>query len=125
MTQAPKITHAVDVDGTPIVKVEMSNRPGWFALVNLIDFEDLLLGGVTLPWFVNRNGSGLEYVRFTRNGVAGRLASVAPRIMRPGKGWIVTYRNGDRLDLRRRNLEVTRGNAKGATVRGDQMALAA
>ena len=44
---------------------------------------------------------------------------------RPGKGWIVTYRNGDRLDLRRRNLEVTRGNAKGATVRGEQMALAA
>ena len=50
---------------------------------------------------------------------------MAPHIMRPGKGWIVTYRNGDRLDLRRRNLEVTRGNAKGATVRADQMALAA
>lgn len=125
MTQAPKITHAVDVDGTPIVKVEMSNRPGWFALVDLIDFEDLLLGGVTLPWFVNRNGSGLEYVRFTRNGVAGRLASVAPHIMRPGKGQIVTYRNGNRLDLRRRNLEIARGNAKGATMRSQRLALAA
>jgi hypothetical protein len=125
MTQAPKITHAVDVDGTPIVKVEMSNRPGWFALVNLIDFEDLLLGGVTLPWFVNRNGSGLEYVRYGRRDVAGKLASVAPRIMRPGKGFVVSYRNGDRLDLRRRNLEVTRGNAKGATVRAERMPLAA
>jgi hypothetical protein len=125
MTHAPKIIHAVDVDGTPIVKVEMSNRPGWFALVDLIDFEDLLLGGVTLPWFVNENGGGLEYVRFTRKDVAGRLASVAPRIMRPAKGWIVSYRNGNRLDLRRRNLEVTRGNAKGATVRTERMALAA
>jgi hypothetical protein len=125
MTHAPKITHAVDVDGTPIVKVEMSNRPGWVAVVDLIDFEDLLLGGATLPWFVNRNSSGLEYVRFTFSCVAGRLASVAPRIMRPGKGKVVTYRNGNRLDLRRRNLEVTRGNAKGATLRAERLPLAA
>lgn len=125
MKHAPKIVHALDVDGTPIVKVEMSNRPGWFALVDLIDFEDLLLGGVTLPWFVNSNGRGLEYVRYGRTDVAGKLASVAPRIMRPAKGFIVSYRNGDRLDLRRRNLEVTRGNARGATLRAKPMALAA
>lgn len=125
MMHAPKIIHSIDIDGTPIVQVEMTNRPGWFAIVDRIDFEDLILRGVPLRWFVNRSGAGNEYVRFGRSDVAGKLGSIAPLIMRPGKGRIVTYRNGNRLDLRRRNLQVASGNAKGARAPIERMQLAA
>lgn len=125
MMHAPKIIHSTDIDGTPIVQVEMTNRPGWFAIVDRIDFEDLLLRGVSRRWFVNCNGRGQEYVRFGRSDVPGKLGSIAPLIMRPGQGLIVTYRNGNRLDLRRRNLVLASGNANGARAPIERMQLAA
>lgn len=58
--------------------------------------------GVRGRWFLNHNGFGKLYVR-ARCG--GNTVMVARMLTGAGKGEVVSYRNGDPLDLRTENLE--------------------
>ena len=111
MTKQPKRqpTFTTDNDGLPIVIVPLAN--GRAATVDLADWEDLLCAGLTPQWTLNDSGNGFAYVR-----AQGRenLVVIARVITGAGRREIVRHRNGDHLDLRRRNLCVmSGGRAKG------------
>lgn len=99
-----------DFPGT--VRVELTNRPGQFALIDRADFEQWTAEGRSTRWLLNGAG-GYEYVRVHDPEWAGGLVSVARLLLRAKDGRIVKYANGDRLDLRRSNLWMTDGYAPG------------
>lgn len=111
----PRVLQGVAADGGKIVKVEMSNRQGTFVTVDADDYVALVAEGLPTRWFLNRAGSGHDYVRFAPGRFAGKLETVARRIVRSRPGRIVRYVDGDRLNLRRSNLYLIPGNARGQT----------
>lgn len=112
----PRIINAAAADGCPIVRIEIARRPGVFATVDAADYEAWVAAGLSVRWNLNRNGSGTYRVCFSRRDVRGRNASVARQLLDPGFGRIVRYRDRDCLNLRRGNLEVTNGTARGQTL---------
>jgi len=113
--RTPRIVHKLDHDGAPVVLVEMSNRPGRFATLDLHDWEEWSATR-SARLFLNDNGHGHYYVRATSDAVKGSLVSVARELVSPGRGRIVGYRDENRFNLRRRNLFVQWGYAKGQTL---------
>lgn len=113
----PRILFTTGPEGAPVVKVELTNRPGLFATLDREDFDNLISWGFPRRWFLNPSGTGHAYVRFAPGRFKGSNETVARTLMQPGKGVIVTYRNGDRLDLRRANLLLRHGRAAGQTWR--------
>jgi len=110
----PRVKLAADADGRAIAQVELANRPGVYALIDADDLTALQDAGLSPRWHLNSNRAGGEgYVRFFLPGVANSKLTVARAVMRAGLGEAVRYRNGNRLDLRRRNLylETARGRA--------------
>lgn len=78
------------------------------------DFDGLVEAGVSTQWTLNRNKvDGVGYVRCCVKGEGKKLFTVARLIMRPGPGEVVKYLSGDRTDLRRSNLYLCGGRAKG------------
>ena len=105
--QAPSVAYATDSEGRSIVRVPMSNQPGQFATVEREDFEYLESIGVRLPWYLNANcKGGLSYVRTLVSGIAGNNLNVARLLLRADKNHVVTYRDGNRLNLTRGNLRM-------------------
>jgi hypothetical protein len=108
MTNQPKRlpTYTRDADGDPIAVVPLAR--GGDAIVDADVLEDLLQRGVTLNWTFNLSGGGeFAYVR-TRTA-SRNLVTVAREVIGARPREIVRYRNGDRRDLRRRNLYVSSG----------------
>jgi len=105
----------VDTDGAPIVLVPLANhdRP---AKLLAEDFDRLVAQGLPLAWTLNQATGGNAYVRCATSAVVGRLVTVARLILRVGRGRVVKYRDGDRLNLRRDNLWATNGPAKHRTI---------
>jgi len=104
----------VDRDGAEIVLVPLANHHLPAKLL-ADDFDRLVSDGVSLAWTFNDNGSGYGYVRTYSGAVAGKLTSIARLIVNAGRGKVVKYRDGDRLNLRRDNLWIARGPARGQT----------
>lgn len=111
----PKIIRTVDRDGRAIVRVEISNKRGIFVTMDAADYDDWIVSGRSTRFFLNRNGplTGTYRVIYSEPSVAGKKAGVAREIMQPGRGRVVHYRDQDRLNLRRSNLLVELGRAKG------------
>jgi hypothetical protein len=111
MTKKPKRlpTYSLDEDGQPIAVVPLAR--GGSATIDAHDLEELLQRGITLNWTLNLSGGDYAYVRAQ---TPNNLVSVARLVTGAGPGNAVKYRNGERRDLRRRNLYVTSGGRKKA-----------
>lgn len=116
----PRVLRGRDDFGRPIVRQELSNRPGVFAVVDEADYQRLTERGISTTWILNSNGQGQHYVRCYLPSVAGALGQVARIILEPGNGRRVRYANSDRLDLRRCNIRVEDGYAPGQTATVDE-----
>ncbi len=99
--------------GQPIVFVPLANhsRP---ARIDAKDFEMLLAEGYSDQWNFNQVGQGYGYVRCKDGKIKGGLSTVARLVLGTGQKHVVHYRDGDRLNLCRSNLYITKGNARGA-----------
>ena len=104
-----------------LVRVEMTNRPGVFAIVDRDDFTTWTDQGHSTRWFFNGTGQH-KYVRTYDPECAGGTVSVVRLMFQPAQGRIVRYRNGNRLDLRRENIIVTGGYSTGRSP-ADELAL--
>lgn len=80
---------------------------GAAAILDRPDYEQFVQDGVTLNWYMTRDRHGNEYVTFF-DRQHRNIVTVSRRIMRAGRGEVISYYNGNRLDLRRANLR--RGN---------------
>ena len=97
-------TFTTDSDGDPIAIMPLAQ--GEPATVDADVLDELVRQGVTLNWTWNLSGDGYGYVR--AEGPVN-LVTIARVIMKPPLGFIVRYRNGNRRDLRRKNLYLERG----------------
>lgn len=100
-----------------IVQIPLANAPGRFATLDTDDFDRLRAAGISDQWFLNSDGHGNAYVRVamrTKGRLAplGRLVSVSRLIVRAPPGRVVKHRDGDRTNLRRRNLTMKEGYAR-------------
>ena len=89
-------------DGASVVDLELSNRPGVFAVMDLSDAEAWIAGGLSTAFSTYGNGSGKSYVRYY--DARRRAYLPVARVLLPAATRAVRYRDGDTLDLRRRNL---------------------
>ncbi|SHG33119.1 hypothetical protein SAMN02745157_4035 [Kaistia soli DSM 19436] len=108
------VIHTTDTDGRPIVLVPLSS--GARAKLFPRHYERLQRMGIGRNWFLNDNGQGLAYVRAKVPTALGwgNNAQVARLIACPSKrGASVSYRDGDRLNLRLDNLQVTASKGRG------------
>lgn len=103
-----KVRFTTDQDGKHIVLVPLANQSTPAKLL-LEDFKTIIDAGYTSQWTANSDGKGHAYVRCGVSNVRGQLATVARLIMDPPFGYRVTYRDGDRLNLRRDNLKLEKG----------------
>ncbi len=110
------VIHTRDTDGRPIVLVPLAN--GARAKLFPRHHERLQRMGIGPNWFLNDNGQGIAYVRVKVPTALGwgNNAQIARLIACPSKrGASVSYRDGDRLNLRLDNLHVagSKGRGKG------------
>lgn len=103
------VIHSRDDDGCAVVGVPISNRPHLTAWLYATDYERITSAHAAASWLVNDNGDGRLYVRLKdrerRNNVmVSRLVLDDPTIS------IIRYRDGDRLNLRSRNLDAVKPN---------------
>lgn len=110
-----KIIRTALPDGSEVVRVEIANQRGVFAVMDATDYDDWIAAGRDTRFILNRNGpmTGTYRVVFYDLSVAGGIAGVARQIVSPGRGKVIRYRDDDRLNLRRSNLDVQGGRARG------------
>jgi len=110
----PRRQHIRTTDGRgrDIVKVPLDNAELRWAVVDAEDFDRLQNAGLTGLWFAVNDGGDRLYVRTTCVDVSGGQVTVARAILGLGRGEVVRYRAGDRLDLRRCSIQSERGAAK-------------
>lgn len=115
----PKTIRTEDRDGSAVVRIELSNKRGTFVTMDAADYDAWISSGRSSRFLLNQNGplTGTYRVLFYCPDVAGRMAGVAREILQPGCGRTTHYRDGDRLNLRKSNLEIRSGRAKGQTPR--------
>lgn len=110
------VIHSRDDDGCAVVGVPISNRPGTHAWLYATDYAVILNDHGPTPWFVNDNGSGRLYVRlYMRLEGTNRPNNVmvSRLVLSDFDAPVIRYRDGDRLNLRSRNLDaakLTRGS---------------
>lgn len=94
------------VDGRPVAFVPLGEQR--FAVVDAFDLDQLSAAGVSLNWYVGIDDRGAEHVR-VRSAKPERfpVVSVARLIAGAGPRERVTFRDSDRLNLRRENLRVS------------------
>ncbi len=107
--RVPRFTK--DHDGRAIVLVPIASQDQPAKLFQE-DFEALMKTGITDQWHYNNNGVDCSYVRCAVGRGTDKTMTVARLIMRPRAGVIIGYRDGNRLNLRRDNLELGTGRAK-------------
>ena len=71
-----------------------------------------MAAGISDQWHYNHNGTDRSYVRCTVGSGTDKTMTVARLIMRPKAGVRISYRDGNRLNLHRDNLEPDTGKAK-------------
>lgn len=93
--------------------VPVSNRHGKVAVLDALDYYHLgkrALDVTALPWMLNDNGRGMEYLRVHIPGQNN--AQVARLIMGEPPHDRVAYHDGNRLNLRRENLYLCSGTSR-------------
>lgn len=93
---------------------------GTFVTLDEPDFDRIVASGIAPRWVLNEAFPGFYYVRCYQPDVAGKLGLVARHVLQAGQGQVVKYRDGDRLNLRRSNLYLTTGRAKGQSPNVDE-----
>lgn len=111
---------ALAEDGEAVVRVELANMRGTFVTLDEPDFDRIVDSGIAPRWVLNEAFPGFYYVRCYQPDVAGKLGLVARHVLEAGRGQVVKYRDGDRLNLRRSNLYLTTGRAKGQSPNIDE-----
>ena len=97
------VTHSLDDDdGTPIVSVPLINSKQ-IAILNQSDYQELISIGVDPRWKLARSQV------FERGRT---LVSIARLIANAKKGEKVQYKDGNQLNLRRKNLVISIGAGK-------------
>ena len=112
MRQKRTFIRALYQDGAAIVLVPLAN---WSVPARLLaaEFDRVIAAGFSTSWTLNHNGRGCCYVRCAHRNATGRLVSVPRIVADAGSGEVVKYRDGNRLNLRRDNLELDAGRALG------------
>ncbi|MCD1265999.1 hypothetical protein B5M44_12715 [Shinella sumterensis] len=105
----------IDEFGQRCLRVPLDSKRKRYAVIDEASYQRATAGRATGVWFLNDNGHGNSYVRcWSLASATGKptLVQVARLITDAGRGKIVRYANGDRLDLRASNLRSRRGSAK-------------
>ncbi len=105
----------IDEFGQRCLQVPLDSKGKKYAVVDEASYQRATAGKATGAWLLNDNGSGNVYVRcFILASATGKrtLVQVARLISGVGRGKIMRYANGDRLDLRASNLTTRPGPAK-------------
>jgi hypothetical protein len=105
-----KFRYAVDQDGAKIVRLELKN--GKQVKMDAASFLWLREAGYSLRWTNTTDRRGNEYVMIPVTKASGNLLTAARVIMGAERGQQVSYRDGDRLNLRTDNLAVSPGYSK-------------
>jgi len=94
------------IDGRQVAFVPLGD--GRFAVVDAVDFDQLVAAGVSANWHIGVDDRGADHVRI-RSAKPERfpVVSVARLITGAGPRERITFRDGDRLNLRRENLRVS------------------
>lgn len=110
------VSFCLDHDGEAIALIPLANhhKP---AKILREDFDRLLAAGYSDQWTFNKAGPPYSYVRCAVSNRRGNLVSVARLVLNAPPGRVVTYQDDNRLNLRRDNLALKPGNAKGARAR--------
>ena len=95
---------ALDRDGQQIVLVPLANHDAPAKLLSE-DWDYLGRQGISTQWTYNDNNRNRQYVRCPMRR-QGNLETVARLITGAERGDVVSYLDGDRLNLRRDNLRV-------------------
>ncbi len=95
--------------GEPVFHIRLND--GQVAIMDCDDAEALMRQNLLRRCYVNTDGKGHRYVNTTLPGKGN--TAVARLIMQPPRGWRVIHADGNPLNLRRANLIVVQGFAKG------------
>lgn len=99
-----------DIEGHLCVRVPLANTTRC-AILYVEDFFRLVNAGVSWNWALNySSATGPGYLKVTIPGDGRR--SVARLVAEAGEREQVRYRNGDKIDLRRSNLLVQKGQGR-------------
>jgi hypothetical protein len=111
---APEYT--TDANGQQLVHVALANTDQR-ATLHAEDFHRWLDAGFSRYWSFVSTGGQNQYVLANARSPTNSLRSltVARWIAKAGRGQLVSYADGDRLNLRRDNLELVRGPAKASS----------
>lgn len=98
---------STDAEGKPIVRMPLANSDD-FATLDAADFDRLVEQGIGLNWFGNKSRGDRMYARVhtERHDGTRNVETVQRLIMQAGRLDTVLVRNGNTLDLRRRNLKM-------------------
>lgn len=113
MRRKPQAIYDHALDGSPIVRVELSNRPGQFAVFDAADWESWLTAERSPVIFMSGNGRGREYVCYAAPGTRGLLAPVARVLLGLQNGRLIRFADGVTTNLRRTNLLTIAGKSGG------------
>ncbi|WP_321335008.1 hypothetical protein [Breoghania sp.] len=103
-----------DEHGRRCLRVPLDRHGLRHAVIDEASYRAAIASGISTTWAYNGNGSGHSYVRSWKlpQQRSSNLVQVARVITGAGRGEVIGYANGDRLDLRPENLERRRGRAK-------------
>ncbi len=113
MKKQPRLSLRAAAGGARVIDIELTNRPGIYAVMDLADFRDWQAAGRSTSFYAFSNGQGREYVGFPDLSRPGHHATVARALLSPGGKKAVRYRNDDPLNLRRANLYAAVGKGSG------------
>jgi hypothetical protein len=97
-----------DENGQRCVRVPLANAAGE-AVTYWETYWELIDSGVSSHWRYNHNRGGQRGDRYVKAYVGSESQTVARLILKAGRGEVVHYRDGNRLNLRPDNLYLTAG----------------
>lgn len=112
MTRNTNITLTIDQDGAEIALIPLRRRaaPCGHATISRVDLAELTRDGVSLNWYL-KVARGNGYVCAYDAAHLGGNQTIARRLLGAGRYEAVSYRDGDRTNLRRENLYLGRSPA--------------